>query len=238
MARRTKEEAQETRNRILDAAEQVFRDKGVSGTSLEDLADRAEVTRGAIYWHFANKADLFLAMTDRVTLPMEEMVQQAAEDAIADPLARLRDACVHALRKTAQEPRCRRVFEILCHRCEYVGELSAILDRHRQCRSSALALIERALRNAVIRGQLPPHTDVRRVAIGLDAYFFGLIYTWLLDPASFDLAKEAERLVDIYLDGVAGRPAARPAARSGKDGAARPRSTRRRAGASPARGSK
>lgn len=237
MARRTKEEARETRNRILDAAEGVFRDKGVSGTSLEDIADAAEVTRGAIYWHFANKADLFLAMSDRVTLPMEEMVKQAADDAIADPLARLREACVHALRKTVEDPRCRRVFEILCYRCEYVGELSAILDRHRQCRSSGLALIERALRNAVARGQLPPGTDVRRVAIGLDAYFFGLIYTWLLDPASFDLAGDAERLVDIYLDGVAARrPAARPAPRPGKSGAAKPRPARRRAGAGSARG--
>ncbi|GIX27236.1 MAG: TetR family transcriptional regulator [Burkholderiales bacterium] len=236
MARRTKEEAQETRSRILDAAERVFRDRGVSGTSLEDIADAAEVTRGAIYWHFANKADLFLAMSDRVTLPMEEMVKQAADDAITDPLARLREACVHALKKTVEDPRCRRVFEILCYRCEYVGELSAILDRHRQCRSSALILIERALRNAVTRGQLPPKTDVRRMAIGLDAYFFGLIYTWLLDPASFDLAKDAERLVDIYLDsGAVRRLPAQSAPRPGKSSATNPHSARRRAGAGSSR---
>jgi TetR/AcrR family acrAB operon transcriptional repressor len=175
-------------------------------------------------------------MSDRVTLPMEEMVKQAADDAITDPLARLREACVHALTKTVEDPRCRRVFEILCYRCEYVGELSAILDRHRQCRSSALTLIERALRNAVARRQLPPKTDVRRMAVGLDAYFFGLIYTWLLDPASFDLAKDAERLVDIYLDSAAVRRLpARSAPRPGKSGATKPHPARRRAGAGSSR---
>src|ERR1700712_1304134 len=57
MVRRTKEEAAETRNSILDAAERVFFEKGVSRTTLADIALEAGVTRGAIYWHFANKGD-------------------------------------------------------------------------------------------------------------------------------------------------------------------------------------
>ena len=58
MARRTKEEAQETRQAILDAAVRVFAQQGVANASLTDIAQEAGVTRGAIYWHFANKADL------------------------------------------------------------------------------------------------------------------------------------------------------------------------------------
>ena len=69
MARKTKEEARETRNRILDAAEQVFQRQGVSRTSLADIAGEARVTRGAIYWHFKNKADLYDAMIKRVLAP-------------------------------------------------------------------------------------------------------------------------------------------------------------------------
>ena len=85
--RRTKEEALETRNRILDSAEQVFMEKGVSNTSLAQLAEAAGVTRGAIYWHFKNKADLFDAMMSRVVLPMEEMAARAGDDNLEDPLA-------------------------------------------------------------------------------------------------------------------------------------------------------
>ncbi|MBV5333220.1 TetR family transcriptional regulator, partial [bacterium] len=66
MARKTKEEAQETRKAILDAAETVFQERGVSRTSLAEIATAAGVTRGAIYWHFANKAELFDAMIQRV----------------------------------------------------------------------------------------------------------------------------------------------------------------------------
>ena len=65
MARRTKEDAEATRNALLDAAERVFYDKGVSRASLDDIAREAGTTRGAIYWHFKDKADLFNAMMER-----------------------------------------------------------------------------------------------------------------------------------------------------------------------------
>jgi TetR/AcrR family acrAB operon transcriptional repressor len=202
MARRTKEEAQETRNRILDTAEEVFRDQGVTSTSLADIADAAGVTRGAIYWHFRNKGDLFAAMLDRVALPMEEMIRRAADASTEDPLSSLRACCVHVLRQTAEDLRCRRVFEILMRKCEYVEELDSLSQRILQCRAGGLEMMERALRNAVRRGQLPPQVNARRAALGLHAYVDGLIYDWLLDPSCFSLGREAEALVDQYLDGL------------------------------------
>src|SRR3954470_16660398 len=67
MVRRTKEEALATRHSILDAAELLFEKRGVSRTSLQDIAEAAGVTRGAIYWHFQGKEDLFTAMMERAT---------------------------------------------------------------------------------------------------------------------------------------------------------------------------
>ena len=72
MARKTKEEALATRASILDAAELLFHRQGVSRTSLHDIAAAAGVTRGAVYWHFKDKADVFTQMMDRVCLPVEE----------------------------------------------------------------------------------------------------------------------------------------------------------------------
>ena len=86
MARKTKEEALETRNLILDTAQKVFYSKGVAHTSLNDIARAAGVTRGAIYWHFQNKADLFNAMLERVILPIEEFVFKINEQSIEDPI--------------------------------------------------------------------------------------------------------------------------------------------------------
>src|SRR5512147_419572 len=60
--RRTKEEAEITRQNLLATALQVFSRKGYAETRLEDIAAEAQVTRGAIYHHFGSKADLYNAM--------------------------------------------------------------------------------------------------------------------------------------------------------------------------------
>src|SRR3546814_5584646 len=72
--KRTKADAARTRELLLDAAEELFLRKGVSRTSLEEIARAAGMTRGAVYWHFRNKCDLFQAMHQRVELPLDEML--------------------------------------------------------------------------------------------------------------------------------------------------------------------
>ena len=54
-----------TRARLLDAAETVFAENGFGRTSLEQIAERAGYTRGAVYANFASKDELFLAVLDR-----------------------------------------------------------------------------------------------------------------------------------------------------------------------------
>ena len=202
MARRTKEEAQATRSQLLDTAEVVFREKGVSRTTLTDIASAAGVTRGAIYWHFENKADLFVAMCDRATLPLETMFDSVAAPDLADPLAKLREGCIEVLRQAEQDQRCRRVFEILNFKCEFVDDLAPTMLRRKECRRDAKDIIERNLQLAIERGQIPPETDVRRAAIGLFSYIDGLIINWSMEPDSYSLAEQAGELIDIYIEGL------------------------------------
>jgi len=54
-----------TRSLLLDAAEEVFAEKGFASATLDDIARTAGYTKGAIYKHFAAKEDLFLALSDR-----------------------------------------------------------------------------------------------------------------------------------------------------------------------------
>lgn len=56
---------QHTRDLLLDAAEKLFAERGLGGASLEDIADAAGYTRGAIYAHFGSKEELFLAVIER-----------------------------------------------------------------------------------------------------------------------------------------------------------------------------
>ena len=212
MARRTKEEAQETRSRILDAAEQVFYEKGVANSCLEDIAGAAEVTRGAIYWHFKDKGELFDAMMQRVVLPAEEMLERAGCDGGGDPLQLLRRATIEVLVRTAQDPRMQRVFEIAYHKCEYVGDAVGVRARHIASQKECLKTIEAGFRACVEGGQLPASVNPRVAAVGAMSLVSGLIANWVLDTSSFPLKRHAEELVDTYFRGLAAAPSASAAA--------------------------
>ena len=207
MARKTKLEADETRSLLLDTAELVFNEKGVSRTSLNEIAEAAGLTRGAIYWHFKNKADLFDAMMERVTLPMEEMVGRSGDQSIEDPLAYIRACSLNVLVRTATDEQLQRVFDIVCHKCEYVGDMVLMRDRQLECRNACLSQVEEGIRRAIDKGQLASTVNPRRAAIGMHALIDGLIANWVLDPGYFSLAKEAEGMIDIYLAGMGAKPA-------------------------------
>lgn len=206
MVRRTKEEALETRNLILDTAERVFLERGVSRTSLEKIATAAGLSRGAIYWHFRNKADLFDAMMSRVVLPMEEMAARASAGDLEDPVAHVRACALNVLDHLTGNPRCQRVFEICCHKVEYVDEMMQVRQRHIEARNNCLQHMERGLRNAEKKGLLAPFVDPRLAAVGLHALVDGLIMNWVLDPKYMPLAREAKLLVDQYLDRIRAVP--------------------------------
>src|SRR5882762_9858960 len=109
MARKTKEEAAGTRERLLDAAERVFRERGVTHTTLAEIAAAAGHTRGAVYWHFNDKADLFAAMCERATLPLDTMLADSMGETTDDPLGTLRSIMIGTLQYLATDPRAQAV---------------------------------------------------------------------------------------------------------------------------------
>lgn len=200
MARKTKEEARETRNHLIDTAEQVFYEQGVSHSSLADIALAAGVTRGAIYWHFKNKSDLFTAMFERVKLPFDELIAATLDAREPDPLERMHEVIVHVLRDTTEDPRRRRILEILFHKCEFTEEMGEVMRRHQLNVREGRTHLEGGLRNAIAKGQLPADLDTRRAAALLHALITGLLSDWLFTPDCIDLAADAERIVDAWFD--------------------------------------
>ncbi len=202
MPRRTKEEAMATRQRILDTAELEFQRRGVSRTSLQDIARAAGVTRGAIYWHFKDKSDLFNAMMKRVTFPMEEEIKRSGDAALADPVAHIRRSFLAALRATVVDPQARRVFEIALHKVEYVDELRALQDRRVDGLRERVGQIERGLRRARPPGPAGGGVSARTAALGLHSLVDGLLRNWMLEPGAFDLMRVGRQAIDVYLKGL------------------------------------
>ena len=204
MARRTKADAEVTRSRLLDAAERLFQERGVSRTSLADIATAAGTTRGAIYWHFEDKADLFNAMMERVTLPLEQTLACVGESAptLHDPLQALRASMLGALRKTARHDQTRRVFEIATHQVEYNDEMLAVRARHLQVRNDCVKQTAQGLKAAAARQGLKLPIPLHSAALGLHVIIDGLIQNWLLDPTAFKLEVCGTRTLDTYLGGL------------------------------------
>ncbi len=202
MVRRTKQEAQATRSHILDTAELVFEQRGVSGTSLHEIAKAAGVTRGAIYWHFEDKADLFNAMMERATMPLEEGGVCGFE-ANELTVAQMRDGFVAVMRQVVADPQMKRVFGIATHKVEYIGEMEAVRERHLSIRNGCLVDVEHTLKQAMKRGELSRRVPARAAAVGLHALFDGLLHNWTLDPTGFNLVKVGTQVLDTYLAGLA-----------------------------------
>lgn len=200
--RRTKEEAAATRDSILDAAEILFAEQGVSRTTLQHIATKAGVTRGAIYWHFMDKGALFSAMMDRATLPLETAMRLLDEREVVNPLQSLRDELMAVLRITVEDPKARRVFEIATLKIEFVDEIDSVRVRRRESIATWMARMEDRLVQAKSLGQLRPAVDPHDAALGLWVMLDGLIRNWIFEPAMFELQELGGSVLDTYLVGL------------------------------------
>jgi TetR/AcrR family acrAB operon transcriptional repressor len=206
MVKKTREEALATRDALLTAALQVFRERGVAHTRLSDVAERAGVTRGAIYWHFKDKAELFGAVCERGTMPVEALLAEASRSAQRDPLATVKQLALMALTQLAQHADTQAMFDVIFHKCEFTEELAPVVAKNDADRASCLSQVQVLFDQAVACGQLLPETDTFLATQGLHAYMVGLMHEWVLNPASYDLAACAEPLLACYLSGLATRP--------------------------------
>lgn len=209
MVRRTKEEAQETRAQIVAAAERAFYKRGVARTTLADIAQQAGVTRGAIYWHFSNKAELVQALLDSVHESHDHLARASESEDELDPLGCMRTLLLQVLNDLVLDARTRRINEILHHKCEFTDEMCEIRQQRQGAIADCHQSIVLALGNAVRREQLPADLLVDHAAVAIFAYIDGLIGRWLLLPDSFDLLGNAERWVDTGLDMLRLSPALR-----------------------------
>lgn len=202
MARRTKAEAETTRAAILDAAEVLFYQHGVSRTTLEKIAVAANVTRGAIYWHFQNKADLFNAMLERVRLPFQHMLEALDNNTTAEPFALVRQLYIDGLQLIAGSEQHHRVLTIVFHRCEYIDELNPAVNTQDELDEQAVAVMQRAFERAEQAGTLRDGVTPRLAAMSLHMYVGGIISHFLLKPQQCDLRQHAPALIDTMLQGL------------------------------------
>ena len=131
--KRTKADAEKTREAVLAAAIEVFLERGVARATFDEIARAAGVTRGAIYWHFRDKLEIFLALERRANLPNEALGDllkaRLTADPRLDPLDELAEAIREGMQVVETDRERRRILTILWLRSEYVGEMLPALER-------------------------------------------------------------------------------------------------------------
>ena len=194
--RKTKECADKTRGAILDAAEMVFFRQGVAATTLSQIAAEAGLTRGAIYWHFANKLDLFKAMQERAHLPKERFFNAGQLLAAPDVLAALLEASLEVFRFAPTDERGKRVYTILLFRCEYIGEMQEALAHMRANEDDFCVRIERIFAKAKGDGRLASNWTVTTASSAYCAAVQGLFAHWLKTDEGFDLLETGRPMLE------------------------------------------
>jgi TetR/AcrR family acrAB operon transcriptional repressor len=196
--RRTKEDSEETRQRILVAARREFALHGVTRTTMQRIAAAAGVTRGAVYWHFADKQDLFRAMREQVSLPLFDRTELLAVDS-RDPLEAIEVFLKGMIDRIAADLQTRRTFEILSLRCEYVDEFRSELKRHTQRCHELMAkfarLYQRAREIGIMRADVAPET----AALGTCVFVTGMLRLWLMDERGALLRPQVDALIASHI---------------------------------------
>lgn len=199
--RRTKEEAQLTREDILSAALEVFSQDGYAATRLEDIAEKAAVTRGAIYHHFASKEDLYKALvTERSAginqLAAEIMSQEGSSIEI------LRGLLVGLFEYAEQHQEYRALLELGINKVEYTEGLESIWKDTLMGRRQLAGFFERTLERGIQAGEIRADLPAGAAAWALVSYMNGVGLIWVQDSEAFSLGEQAEALANTFLKGI------------------------------------
>jgi AcrR family transcriptional regulator len=193
--RRSKEDAQQTRKKIIAAAEEVFFNQGIARTTLEQIARAAGVTRGAIYWNFENKVALINAVHAEIQMPAEEILKRILADDSRAALTKLEKHCVDSLLELYTDEHIRRVYSILLLKCEHSEETRLLSERLRESKLEMTQNMERFFVRLQQHGHINPTEEPRLLAVGLYSFMLGLYSDYLRYPDFYQMPEDAEKMV-------------------------------------------
>ena len=199
--RRTKEDAEQTRQALLDAALAAFSNKGYQATRLQEIAEMAGATRGAIYHHFENKADLYKQLLEDASQQGSAAIQTAVSEGgtFAEICRRI---FVTNLEMLATNQRFRQVMSLSLFKTGVSPELAQIENERLQNATAVIegiaAYMQYGIETGEVRTDLAPDT-LARAFLALQN---GAALLWLANGEFFSLSDDAPIMVDIFLQGI------------------------------------
>lgn len=199
--RRTKEEAEQTKADILRAALAVFSQTGYEAARLNDIAERAEVTRGAIYHHFDSKAGLYLALIEDASELGDKAINQAIQEGgtLAEIIERI---LIYSLNLLEDDQRFRQVTSLSLFQATSQPDLKPLEERRAAQAVELVGSIEAFFEQGQQAGQLRPDVQAASLARAFLAYQNGLALLWLANPKAFSIKAQAPQLAAVFMQGI------------------------------------
>ncbi len=189
--RRSKQDAEKTRLKVIDAALTLFSRNGYSNTTLAMIAAEAGYSRGPIYWHFKNKDDLYQAVLAVSQEPLDQLVadMRASEE---QPLQAIEQFIRRWLDLLVDDAWFRQSFEILLNKTELTEQMVPTLERERGLTRNIVEALRESFSRAQQSGLIPAADSPRSLALLVYSQLMGITQSWLFAPDLFDLAAEKD----------------------------------------------
>lgn len=202
--RRLKEEADKTRQTILDTALTVFSSKGYHPARLQDIAEAAGVTRGAIYHHFGSKADLFICLVRESAEHFNSVIAKAIEGGGTFHEIATR-VLVNGWSLLDEDPKLAKVVELFNFKTGFTSELEEINIQRKEEAKTQIVFIAGFFQRAIDNGELNSGLDPELSARAFMAYQNGIMNLWLTNQTAFSLKENAPALAATFLKGIEGK---------------------------------
>lgn len=184
-----------TRQRLLDAAEEIFAEKGYHGTVVDDIIHASDSSKGGFYFHFPNKQAIFLALIDKLAPRLSVAIDHAIASE-TDPVAQL-DAALRTVLETFA--RHRKLSKILL--IEAVGLGHGFDEKLMRTRARFAGMIQDHLDRAIAAGAIAPQ-DTSLVSWAWFGAINELVVRWLTTGEPEQLADVVPALRTLLLRSV------------------------------------
>ena len=199
--RKTKAATDETRQAIVAAALQVFSQRGYTATRLDDIGQAAGVTRGAVYWHFKSKAELYTAILSEAYAHLDTVLTTAWQQAptFTEGLRRLILAYFQHIQENSTF---RAALEISLFKTELTEELAEGRHQKQVGVNASLAGLRQLISSGREAGEFRRDLNPAWAALSCLSLLHGTVELWLVDDQAFALSDAAPALAELFLRSI------------------------------------
>ena len=201
--RRTKEDAEQTRQAILESAMDIFYEKGYSKTTFDEIAKRINLTKGAVYWYFRNKPDIVAALiNDFVQKHIKRLEEFRAgkEEENLDILADMMLLAYHHMKKNPLEYKF--IFFITCQMEWSEAILVKIRPLVEQTSEISRKLMTDTLLKLKKNKKIKDDTDVEKITEILQAMWMGMLDNYLAKRMTLDFEQIVRQGFNLIFNSI------------------------------------